>query len=62
MFIPIKGSRGLGQLRLLADEDGISRLEVGVDGRVINIHGGGRRIYNSRKDMDEEVIDATVVE
>ena len=62
MVIPIKGSRGLGQLRLLADEDGISRLEVGVDGRVINIHGGGRRIYNSRKDMDEEVIDATVVE
>ena len=62
LVVPIKGSRSSGYLRLLADEDGISRLEVGIDGRVINVHGGERRIYNSQKDMDDEVIVATVVE
>lgn len=62
LIIPIKGSRSMGQLRLLADEEGISRLEVGVDGRVIDVQGGGRKSYNQRKNIDDEVIDATLVE
>lgn len=62
LIIPIKGSRSMGHLRILADEEGISRLEVGVGGRVINVQGDGRRSYNQRKDIGDEVIDATLVE
>ncbi len=61
MVVPIEGICNMGQLRLLANEDGILRLELGVGGRVINVQGG--RSYNSQKGVgDEVVIDATVVE
>ena len=60
MIVPLEGIRNMGQMRLLANEDGILSLELGVGGRVINVQGGR---YNSQKDIgDEVVIDATVVE
>lgn len=63
MVVPVEGSRSMGQMRLLADEAGILRLELGIGGRVINVQGGGRRSYNAQRDIGNEgVIDATIVE
>lgn len=62
LIIPIKGSQNMGQVRILADEEGISQLEVGVGEHIIDVQAGRRRRYNSRKLSDDEVIDATVVE
>ena len=59
--IPIRGSRGEGQVRLLADDRGIMRLEVGANGRVIDVNLGSSRRSNSQK-KEANVIDARVVD
>lgn len=63
MVVPVEGSRNIGQMRLLADEAGILRLELGISGRIINVQGDGRKSYSAQGDIGNEgVIDAIIVE
>jgi len=59
--IPVSGSRGVGRARLLAEQGRISLIEVEVGGRVIDVRVDERRIYNSRNDVEDKIIDANVV-
>jgi hypothetical protein len=58
----VSGSRGVGRARLLAEQGRISLLEVEVGGRITDVRVDERRIYNSRNDVDDEIIDANVVD
>lgn len=60
--IPVSGSRGVCRARLLAEQGRISLLEVEVGGRIIDVRVDERRIYNSRNDAEDDIIDANVVE
>ena len=62
LVIPVTGSEGEGRVRLLAEQDGISLLEVNVGGRIIDVRVGKRSIYGSRNDIDDAIIDANVVD
>ncbi len=62
LVIPVTGSEGEGRVRLLAEQDGISLLEVNVGGRIIDVRVGKRSIYDSRNDIDDAIIDANVVD
>lgn len=59
--VPVTGSRGAGSLRLLANEEGISRMEVDVNDRVIGVPVGAQRAPHSRKFGGRDIIDAEVV-
>lgn len=60
--IPITGSQGTGRVSLLADEEGIERLEVNVECRVVDVLVGDMRRYKPRKGGSGDVIDANVLE
>ena len=59
--IPVSGSQGVGRARLLAEQGRISLLEVDVGGRIVDVRVD-ERIYNSRNDVDDDIIDAYVVD
>jgi hypothetical protein len=60
--IQVTGSRDIGQVRLMAEQDRLSFLEVDVRGRVIRVDKRRLYKYNSINDGDDRVIDADVVD
>eukprot|EP00584_Thalassiosira_punctigera_P020437 CAMPEP_0172554782 /NCGR_PEP_ID=MMETSP1067-20121228/56428_1 /TAXON_ID=265564 ORGANISM="Thalassiosira punctigera, Strain Tpunct2005C2" /NCGR_SAMPLE_ID=MMETSP1067 /ASSEMBLY_ACC=CAM_ASM_000444 /LENGTH=569 /DNA_ID=CAMNT_0013343223 /DNA_START=15 /DNA_END=1724 /DNA_ORIENTATION=+ len=54
LVIPISGSKGTGRVRLVANQDTIMLLEVGIGGRVIRVP------LDEQRRRSEDVIDANV--
>ena len=55
LIIPVSGTQNTGRVRLVANQDGITQLELDVGGRIINVPLDKRR-------WDEDVMDADVVD
>jgi len=62
--IPIRGSKGTGRVKLAADEESITRIEVGTGpSTVIDVDIGNGRSSDSRAgDVGEKIINTNVVD